>query len=244
MAVIRDRMQAVNFIKEAQKSLNPVIMLNDVARIIGKGREYSRVYIHRLKNRNLIREVERGKYALTDDPFEIASGIVFPSYISFISAYSIYGLTTQMPSTIHVVALRSRKPISAEGVKIEFIRLRKQNFFGYKREKFRDKYIFIAEPEKAIIDALYLPRYCPISESYEALKGKEISPEKLIEYALRIGSCVVIKRLGYLLELHNIDIYESVKHRLNHRYDLLNPYMKKSKRTSKKWRISINEVFE
>ena len=200
-------MQAINFIKELKKLQNPVITLNDVSRIINKNKEYSRVYVHRLKKKKLIHEIEKGKYTLANNPFEIASGMLFPSYISFISAYGIYGLTTQIPSIIHVVATKSRKPIKIDNTKINFIRIKKKNFFGYKREKFMDTYIFVAEPEKAVIDSLYLPKYCPVSESYEALKSKELSIDKLVDYALRIQSCVVLKRLGYLLELNNINIY-------------------------------------
>lgn len=236
-------MQAITFLNKIKEMNAPVILMNDVARIINKSREYSRVYLHRLINRNLIYEIEKGKYTLSNEPFEIASSLVFPSYISFISAYSIYGLTTQIPTTIHIVALKSKKPLNVQNTKIEFIRFKKQNFFGYKRERFRESYMFIAEPEKAVIDSLYLPEYCPISESFEALKN-ELNTEKLVEYAIKMGSIVTLKRLGYLLELNDFDIYEKIGHMINKRHDLLNPFMKRSKQSSSKWKLNINEAFE
>ena len=189
-------------------------------------------------------EIEKGKYTLSFDALEIGPNLIFPSYISFLSAYSIYGFTTQIPAKVHVVSLRSKKPVEAANSEIVFIKFKKENFFAYKRERFRDKLIFIAEPEKAIIDSLYLPEYCPITESFEALKSREIRVEKLIEYGLEMNSIVTLKRLGYLLELNSIDIYEKIKHKLNKRYDLLNPFLKKSSHTSSKWRLNINEVFE
>ncbi len=237
-------MQSIYLLRELEKLNNPVISLTDIARIISKRREYTRVYIHRLIKKNLLTEIEKGKYTLSFEAFEIGSNIIFPSYTSFISAYSIYGFTTQIPTTVQIIALKSKKPLEAANSKIIFIKFKKKNFFGYKREKFRDKYIFIAEPEKAIIDSLYLPQYCPISETYEALRSKEINIDKLIEYSLSMDSYVVIKRLGYLLELHEIDIFEKVKRKLNKRYDLLNPFMKKSKNNSAKWKLNINEVFQ
>ena len=94
-------MQAITFLKEIEQFQSPVLSFNDVIRIIGKSKEYSRVYIHRLKQKNIITEIEKGKYALSEEPFEIASNLVFPSYISFMGAYYIYGFTTQIPIIAH-----------------------------------------------------------------------------------------------------------------------------------------------
>ncbi len=160
------------------------------------------------------------------------------------SAFYIYGFTTQIPVIAQVVCKNPKKEMNINDIKVDFISFKSKRIFGYKRERFRDKYIFIAEPEKAIIDSLYLPKYCPLSESYEALGNKELDTNKLLEYGLRMNSIITLKRLGYLLELHGVDIYEEVKHKLNKRYDLLNPFMKTSKKNSSKWKLNINEVFE
>lgn len=236
-------MQAITFLKEAERLQNPVFFLSDVVRIIEKKRDYARVYIHRMKQRNLVYEIEKGKYSLMDDALAVATGLVFPSYISFLSAYSIYGFTTQLPIIVQVVSTKSKNPVTVGNSSIEFIRFKIQNMFGYKREQFRETYIFLAEPEKAVVDSLYLPDHCPLSETYEALQSKDINHDKLIAYALRIDSIVTLKRLGYLLEINGVDIYEKIQHRLNKRYDLLNPFLKKSKITSSKWKLNLNEEF-
>lgn len=105
-----------------------------------------------------------------------------------------------------------------------------------------EKEVFIADKEKAIVDALYLPKYCPLDETYAALEEVDIT--KVVSYALRMRSKVLLKRLGYLLELRGVDIYTQVKKQLNQRYDLLNPFHKRRKQKSKKWKLIINEVFE
>jgi len=236
-------MQAITFLKELEKFPNPVISLNDVAKIISKNKVYTRVYIHRLKSKNLLQKIERGKYALSDDPFEIGSSLVFPSYISFISAYAFYGLTTQIPTTIHVVSPRSKNPIILENTKIVFVSFKMKRIFGYRKKRVREKEGFIADPEKAIIDSLYLPQYCPSSETYEALKSDELKETLLIEYALKMDSIVVLKRLGYLLEIQGKDIHPHIKHKLNARYDKLNPLLEKGIKSSTKWKLNINEEF-
>ena len=117
----------------------------------------------------------------------------------------------------------------------------KQNrFFGYKREKISRGFIFIAEIEKAIIDSLFLPKYCPIDETYRVFKEMEnINIKKLIDYALMMKKGIVLKRLGYLLERLDIDIYDKVKDNINYKYDSLDIISNNGKK-NKKWRLIIN----
>ncbi|MBI2664977.1 hypothetical protein HYX10_06595 [Candidatus Woesearchaeota archaeon] len=236
-------MQAITFLREVERLQKPVVLLSDVARIIGKGRSYAKVYVHRLVRRKLLHEVERGKYAISDDPLEIGSNLIFPSYVSFLSAYSVYNMTTQIPQAVQVVSPRSKKAVSAAGTKIIFVKFKKENIFGYGKQKLKQKYVFIAEPEKAVVDSLYLPEQCPLSESYRAL-GEKLDVEKLRSYALCMGSGTVVKRLGYLLELHGTDIHPLLKGSITKKYDALNPLLPKSKERSRKWRLGINEVLE
>ncbi|MEK6903358.1 MAG: hypothetical protein AABW64_01790 [Nanoarchaeota archaeon] len=220
-----------------------VFTLNDMAVITQKEKNYLRVYLFRLKKKGKIKEVERGKYALQQHPFITASNMVFPAYISFLSAYSYYQTTTQIPNSIYIITHSSKKAVFLENYRIQFIKLPAYRLFGYHREKFMEKDVFIADKEKAIVDSLYLPEYCPLDETYTAL-GEELDISKLVSYALRMRSKVLLKRLGYLLELRRIDIYTQVKKQLNQRYDLLNPFQKRRKQKSKKWKLIINEVFE
>ncbi|MCQ8898325.1 MAG: hypothetical protein NQU48_02650 [Hadesarchaea archaeon] len=62
-----------------------------------------------MKREKLIREIERNKYTLHEDPLLIASSITWPSYISCWAALSHHHLTEQLRTAIHVVTTRSRK---------------------------------------------------------------------------------------------------------------------------------------
>lgn len=235
-------MKSTEFLKKLNELQQAVFTSNDVQKLTGFTKDYLKVYLFRLKQRKLIREVEKGKYALSLHPFIIASNVVFPSYISFLSAYFYYGLTTQIPRTAQVISSHSKKELKLEDYKVQFIKIPPLRIFGYYKEKFMDKNIFVAEKEKAIIDSLYLPRYCPLDETNLALQS-EINVDKLIAYALRMDSIVLLKRLGYLLELHGIDIYTTIKSKLNRRYDCLDPDLKKKGQKSEKWRLVINTRF-
>lgn len=235
-------MKAITFIHTLQNLQKTVFTIKDVSKLIQKPAEYTWVYLHRLKSRGYIIEVERNKYTLSRDPHEVGSNLVFPSYISFLSAYSLYGFTTQIPLNVQVVTLKPKKKLFFQGMNIEFITFQKQKIFGYSKQKFREKYFFLADKEKAIVDSLYLPEHCPLSETFEALQSKELEIPKLVHYALQMDSFVTLKRLGYLLEKRGIDIYSEVKNKLNPRYDPLNPLLGRSRDNSARWKLNINEI--
>jgi predicted transcriptional regulator of viral defense system len=122
------------------------------------------------------------------------------------------------------------------------VKFKKFRFFGFKREILEGKFVFVAEIEKAIVDSLYLPKYCPTSETFFALRNANLNLEKLFKYAKRMNSLAVIKRLGYLLEVVGIDASEIKTSFKN--YTLLNPSLPKKGAVNEKWKLIINEVLE
>jgi predicted transcriptional regulator of viral defense system len=72
----------------------------------------------------------------------------------------------------------------------------------------------------------------------------DIDIEKLLDYALKMDSIVTLKRVGYLLELNGIDVYEKIKSHINERYDLLNPLLPPGGESNRKWGIKVNEVLQ
>jgi predicted transcriptional regulator of viral defense system len=236
-------MKTQEFLNLLKKLRKPVYTINEIFKILKKDENYTRVFLSRLEKKSLIKRIEKGKYFFKDEnPFAIASNLVFPSYISFISALSYYGLTTQIPRTIFVVSLKQKKKLEFNGYEIQFVKFNKKRFFGYKREKTNRKFLFVGEIEKVIADSLFLPKYCPLSEILFALKNARVSIDKLILYSSKMGSKVVLKRLGYLMELASKDLYEKLKAHIDSKYDLLNPSLKPRGKVNKKWKLVINEV--
>lgn len=164
----------------------PVFTIRDIENILDKKRAYAYLVAYRLKKTGVIREIEKGKYTLENDPFLIASWIVWPSYISGFAALNYHKLTEQLPFTIHVVTTRKRKKkiIRFMNTGIEFLKIKKEAFFGYRRVIHHKKEVFIAEPEKAIVDGLATKKMS-FSEAIDIYKNnrKKISKKKLFSYA-------------------------------------------------------------
>ena len=166
----------------------PVFTTKQVSALIGD-RRYAKIYLHRLLKRKVITQLKRGFYTVFNDPVIYASHIYYPSYISIWYAFQHYGTTTQLPRLIEVMA--NKKDSIQE---IEFIKTK--DIWGYKSIRYGNFDIFIADLEKAIIDAVVLERV-PLDEIQSAIRKCDL--EKLEEYTLQTNQST-IKKIGYVSE--------------------------------------------
>lgn len=111
--------------------------------------------INRLVESGILEKIERNKYILkkySDGEFFLANFIYEPSYVSFESALSYYGILSQFPYETTSATLKQTCLKSFDEKMYKYYRLKKELFWGYIKE---DKYL-IAEKEKALADQLYL----------------------------------------------------------------------------------------
>ncbi len=77
--------------------------------------KYPETYIQRLKNKEQIITIEKGKYTLQEDALCYATQIINSSYLSFLSALNYYGYSTQIPQK-HTIAIKYNKKEIVEAV--------------------------------------------------------------------------------------------------------------------------------
>ncbi len=218
-----------------------VFTLNDAARLLGKQSGYTRLFLSRLAKRGKILRIERGKYCLPGaDWLEVASSLAYPSYVSFLSALAFHRLTTQIPVQVQVACARQKRSLAFGNTRIVFIRLKSEAMFGFRRFGA----VFAAEPEKAVIDGLHVPGLLPLSEALSALRHGDLDTGKLCAYAERLGSSVVKRRLGFLLEKAGREVSAGLARGKATRYALLNPLLRKTGTRDRRWKLIVNEVLE
>ncbi|MEM2920805.1 MAG: hypothetical protein QXF26_00635 [Candidatus Bathyarchaeia archaeon] len=238
-------MKSEELIKRLKGSRCSVFSLGDIVKISNKDENYVKVLVDRLIKRKLLIRIEKNKYSLpNENPFSVASLLTFPSYVSLISAYSYYGLTTQIPSTVFVVSLRQKREVLYNGYRIKFVKFSRERLFGYSKDYAEGKIVFVAEVEKAILDSLLLPKYCPLTETFNAIREASLNHEKLLDYTRKFNSKVVAKRLGYLLDVVGLDFNSRLRGLVNKNYEPLNPLKPTTGNRDEKWRIVVNEVLE
>lgn len=198
-------------LKEFEK--HAVIDRRKVEGIVGSG-AYASLLLHRLKKSGQIFEIERNRYTVHKDAFLVASRISWPSYISVWSALRYHNLTEQIPQAIWVVTTNKRRNamINFAGTEIIFILTSPKYFFGFEKVDFKGIEVFIADPEKSVIDSM-LFRRVSISEIFSILESNlgSIRTGILLNYAVRTGNKAMIKRLGFLLDKLGKDYLERLK---------------------------------
>ncbi|MBI5452554.1 hypothetical protein HY945_03760 [Candidatus Gottesmanbacteria bacterium] len=215
---------------------------------ISKSKAHQSVFY--LKQRDLIKEVEKGKYLVLgfephrvlSNPFFIASRIIYPSYISFRSALNHYGFTEQVPFTVYVATTKRKKEIQFGNYRYKYIALSPHKFFGYEKQMIGELPVLLAEKEKAIVDSLDQLQYAGgFEEVAKALFNakNEIDNQKLMEYALKTENKTLCSRLGFLLEKYQMSM-EGLKNSLSTSFVPLDPDKPKSKVWDKKWRLNVN----
>jgi predicted transcriptional regulator of viral defense system len=195
-------MRTNEFISQLRRLELGVFTTADAAKVLGGSRAYVNLFLHRLAARHEIERIGRGVYALKGaGRFEIANAVEPNGYISGIAALFYYGMINQDPLVIDIVSARRSfaKEIKygESTISVKVIKISIKRFFGFRKEKGSVGYFLIAEPEKAILDTLYIYRnrlasYC--KEAFENGEGK-IDKEKLAEYAHEMRSSMLIGML-------------------------------------------------
>ncbi|NJO00294.1 MAG: transcriptional regulator [Bacteroidia bacterium] len=173
-------------------------------------------------------------------------------YIGYYSALQIHDLITQPSLKEQIVVAKQLKPaqIDIKGVTFQFIYHNQEHFFGAKKvwiDSFNK--VLCSDLEKTFIDCLFKPDYAGgIVEVAKAIymSQKKIKYNQLFDYTIKFNSQAVIKRLGFLLELLeiNTEIIEKLQVKKTHSYVLLDTELPKQGKRSIRWSIRQNLELE
>lgn len=234
-------MKKIQLLKQLEKYA--VFDLSTLKEIIKKEKNYSKLVLFRLKQQGLIFEIERNKYTLHKNPLVIASSLIWPCYLSLWTALRYYNLTEQLPKNIFVITTRARKrqKIVFAGLRIIFVKVKPRFFFGFTKERFDSFNIFIAEPEKALIDSVLLRKisFSEIAAIVQANPDK-ISAARILKYLLQIKNKALAKRFGFLLDKLGHDYFSKLKSYVSSNYCALDYAMPLKGKRNKKWKVIEN----
>jgi len=237
-----------------------VFGVEEATRITGWNRRKVYNTLYSLEKKNRVTRIKRNKYVLSEylpeRLFEVSTEALKPSYISFWTALSHYGFTEQGIKSVQLVSTRQVEEFKFNSHKVEITTFNRNRFYGYRKESRIDSNeaaetgFTVAEPEKAIIDSLYLPEKAGgLEEVVKCLKNswEDLNKNRFIKYLLNFNNKSLVSRSGYLIEelglkMKNSGIEKLEKNRSS-TYVELQPG-KKSKREKEekehnsKWRIT------
>jgi predicted transcriptional regulator of viral defense system len=213
-----------------------------------------------MTNRGLLMRIKEGLYYLI--PYEQEPNTFMPDwhllaehltkgmhhYIGYYSALQIHNLITQPSLKEQIVVAKQQRPsqIDIKGVTFQFIYHNPEHFFGAKKiwiDSFNK--VMCSDLEKTFIDCLFKPNYAggivDVAKAIYLSKDK-INFDRLYNYALLFNSQAVIKRLGFLLELLEIEteIIERLQEKKSNSYVLLDTELPKQGKRLSRWGIQQN----
>lgn len=199
--------------------------------------------LSRLVRDGRIERVWRDAYTVQRDPLLVSTHLAFPSYVSLWYALSHHGFTLQVPHEISVLtSVRTYRPyIEYEGMRIAFITIHSRFLFGYQKLVVGGLEVFMATPEKALVDAI-LHRSISPYEIFSIMKDNidSLDVPRLVDYVKEAGSGVLAKRMGYMLTILGHEVFGQLGDLVYPTVVPLDTTLPSSGRTDEKWRILDN----
>ncbi|MCK4912688.1 MAG: hypothetical protein KAS05_03095 [Candidatus Omnitrophica bacterium] len=152
------RFSILKFIKELHR---PVFTTQELAHFSGKSLSATTQGLNFLQRQEVVFKVCRGVWA------EVGSKLLSPcavipflfsgqrAYVSFISALHLHGIIEQIPQVVTLASMKHTKIIHTKIATFSVHQIAPSFFKGFGWYKGQGSFL-IAEPEKALVDCLYL----------------------------------------------------------------------------------------
>lgn len=169
---------------ELNNSEKIILSIEDISKLLSISRESAKVTANRYFKTNQLIRLKRNFYTTPakfdnlkeEDYFKIANMLQVPSYVSLSTALSYFNISTQqIQGIIESIALKRTKSVVAGNVKFRFLLIKKDLYNNFISEK----QFFIATPEKALVDTIYLTSLGRYNCDFEAIDFKKFDKGKV-----------------------------------------------------------------
>ena len=219
--------------------------------------------LYAAQQRGLVTSVMRGLYNLV--PFELGSAtfhlenrylLVRESlgdtayFLSHASAFDIHQLATQPSFNVYVSSTHRRKNINLGGSPVHFVWMPAKRFFGYETRDVGGVRLVVSDLERTLLDGVSIPAYCggivEVAKAFFIAKTR-LNAGKLIEYAHDLQKGVVLRRVGFLMELFDLldrAALDKLAASLPTGYVKLDPDLPAEGQYTSRWGVQLNVTRE
>lgn len=163
---------------------------NEVRTLFGVSVVAAASLLYRYKKQGFISQIKRGLYVFPDflpPDVYIANKLYSPSYVSLEFALSYHGVIPEVVYEITSVTTKVTRRFETLEKIFSFRKIKKAAYTGYGLEKQGEFGFYIADAEKAFVDANYL-RLMNKQEPLSRFNKEKISQEKALRYAKLFGN--------------------------------------------------------
>jgi len=241
-----------------------IIRAMDVQNALHCSLDYAYFLLQKLERKRWLERVATGVYQFVPaaygypekippaNAFVVGAALVEPYYFSYYTSNSHYGFTTQMPFTLFIATTKKKPNVEWQSATFKFVTLSKRKFFGYRLERVFDAEVYMAEPEKSLIDSFDKPHYAGGIEQLARIVWRgfaRVDEDKLVDYAIRMKSYALVQRLGFVIDFLArerfvkplpLDLRNLLQNGVGRTSIYLDPRKPKTGSFSKEWRIVCN----
>jgi len=179
--------------EEAKKS--SVLRADELAQKYRVGYPSVTQALSRQAERGLVEHVGSKIYfnrlALEASPKDLVNVLRTRAYISLDSALREYGISTQSPRVLTCVTVERPYEFRGDSIAIRYRGISPRLYWGFKEKETRYSSYQIAEPEKALLDWIYLKLQDGVEPTLDELDFSHLKRSKLVEYARRFPGTVL-----------------------------------------------------
>jgi predicted transcriptional regulator of viral defense system len=158
----------------------------------------------RQEQRELVEHISNKIYynwlALDGSTRDLVNVLREDAYVSLESALREYGISTQSPRTLTCVTTERPKDFKGRTITISYRSISPRLYWGFVPKTTRYGSYLIAEPEKAILDWIYLGIQNGAAPALDELDFGSVDRPKLLNYARRFPSSTYLHVLPALVE--------------------------------------------
>ncbi|HAU40341.1 MAG: hypothetical protein UV80_C0001G0098 [Candidatus Peregrinibacteria bacterium GW2011_GWF2_43_17] len=142
-----------------QFSVYPVFSLQDIRKVVDN---FSYRQLDRWEKKGYLKKIKRGFYCFStqdvnrDFLFYVANKIYAPSYVSLEMALKHYGFIPEEIFQITSVGTKKTTGFEIPVGNFSYRQIKPSLFWGYRLVEFGRQKMLLAEPEKAVLDYLYI----------------------------------------------------------------------------------------
>ncbi len=158
---------------------------NDIRSLFGVSTVAASALLHRYKKQGFILQLKQGSYVFPDilpPDVYVANKLYSPSYISLEFALSYHGVIPETVYEITSVTTKTTRRFETLGKVFSYRKIKKTAYTGYEVQKQQGLSFYIADAEKAFVDANYL-RLKNKQEPISRFNKEKINLEKSLRYA-------------------------------------------------------------
>jgi len=234
--------------------------LADAQEITGLSSHLASSLLHKAVRRGLVSRLKPGVFVIVPpelgstseyagDPLLTAKRLAggAPCFISHASAMEIHRMVTQPQLAVFASSSKRLRSRIVHGTQFRFVYVQPEHYFGsMKHWVTKQESVEISDLERTVIDGLRQPEYCGgITEVAKGLwmRHEDMQATRLVDYALRMATGAVVRRLGYLLEIYAIaseSELSRLRDALTETYAPLDPMLPEEGTHLRRWRLQLN----